>query len=740
MKKLTKSSTIFCKYKFCERREAIMKKVLAVLLTVLILAAAITSLTGVGPTFRDKIKLGLDFKGGVYVVMQAKTDATGAELATLMEQTQTIIEDRVNKMGLSEPVVTIEGEDKIRIELPGADDSDEAIETIGKTAQLQFVLGDGTVAVDGSMVDDASTGKDDQGMNAVNLEFDSEGAAAFEEATRRAYSGEVVNSQTGAVDKKIYIILDGEIISEPGVSSVISGGKAQITGNFSDDEMINLAMLIRGGALPVGLEEIQTSLIGPNLGIDSLNDSILAGAIGIGLILVFMLLMYWIMGVTADLALLLYVVIVFWITALLSQVLNLPGIAGFILSVGMAVDANVIIFARIKEEYFSDKTLRVSVDTGFRRALTTIIDSQLTTLIAGVVLYELGTGPVKGFAVTLMIGIVVSVFTAVVVTQFLLKTTVDVKALAQPKVFGFASKRFMFKKEFSFIKYRKYFYIISLTIILIGAASGLLRGLNYGIDFTGGTMLQIEMGETVSVQEVQKVLSANDVDANVVHAGEGNTQIIIKTTKAMDNEERQELLTSMQEKFGIDPKEDLITAEQFSASVGDLLKSNAIKAVAIAMVFMLIYIIVRFEWKFGIAALVAVFHDILILCAFYSIFRIPINNPFIAAVLILVGYSINDTIVVFDRVRENLKLMKRSKIEELLDKSINQTLVRSLMTSLTTVIAIIPLFILGGTTLRDFTLPLIVGVTSGAASSIMIASPIYYELTNLTTKKKYRGK
>jgi len=718
-----------------------MKKALAALLTILIIAGAITTLSGVGPSFLDKIKLGLDFKGGVYVVMQAETDATGAELVKLMEQTQTVIEERVNKMGLSEPVVTIEGEDKIRIELPGAEDSDQAIKTIGKTAQLQFVLGDGTVVLDGSKIKNASIGKDEKGFNAVDLEFDSEGAAAFEEATRRAYAGEVINPETNTTDNRIYIVLDGAVISSPGVNNgAISGGRAQISGNFTDEEMTELAMLIRAGALPVGLKEVQTSLIGPNLGIDSLRSSIIAGAIGVGLILVLMLLMYWIMGATADVALLLYVMIVFGITALLSQVLNLPGIAGIILSIGMAVDANVIIFARIKEEYYNDKSLRVSVDSGFRRALTTIIDSQLTTLIAGVVLYELGTGPVKGFAATLMIGIVVSVFTAVVVTQFLLKSTAETKLLGNPKTFGFPTvKRFAFKREFSFIKYRKIFYIVSLAIIVIGLGTTAVRGFNYGIDFTGGTMLQLDMGKTVSVAQVEKVLSSNDIDANVVHAGKNNTEVIIKTTQSLDNEARQVVLKDMYDEFGI-TAEDVIAADQFSASVGDLLKQNAVKSVLIAMVAMLIYIIVRFEWKFGVASLVALFHDILIMVSVYGFFQIPINNPFIAGILIIVGYSINDTIVVFDRVRENLKFMKKTKIEELLDKSINQTLVRSLMTSATTVIAIIPLYVMGGATLRDFTLPLIIGIISGAASSIVIASPIYYELTMLTSKRKYQGK
>lgn len=716
-----------------------MKKALAIVLVLLITIGWVISLTGIGPSLKDEIKLGLDLKGGVYVVMEAQTDATGSELADLMEQTQLVIEERVNEMGLSEPLVTIEGEKKIRVELPGVEDADAAIKTIGKTAQLEFILGDGTIVLDGSNVKNAGVGKDEKGFNAVDLEFDSAGATLFEEATRKALSGEIINPDTGASDSTIYITLDGKVISQPRVSTVISGGRAQIVGSFTDDEMTELALLIRGGALPVGLEEVQTSLVGPTLGIDSLNMSVFAGVIGVGAILILMLVMYRMMGLVANFALLLYIMLVFWVLAIFSAVLNLPGIAGIILSIGMAVDSNVIIFARIKEEYLNDKSLRVSVDSGFKRALTTIIDSQLTTLIAGVVLYQFGTGPVRGFAMTLMIGIVISVITAVFVTQFLLKAVAETKQLNKPNTFGVGSQRFTFKREFSYLKYRKYFYIIAVALIVIGIGTGMIRGFNYGIDFTGGTMIQLDMGKQVQVSEVEKVMKANDLDASVVHAGENNEQVIIRTTEALDNDARQELLSDVYDTFQIDDK-SVLAVEQFSPSVGDLLKSNAIKSVLIATLCMLVYIIIRFEWKYGIAAVTALVHDVLMMLAFYGFFQIPINNPFIASILIVVGYSINDTIVVFDRVRENKKLMKKNRLEELIDKSINQTLVRSMMTSLTTIIAIIPLLIMGGSSIRDFVLPLIIGILAGALSSITVASPVYYQIDRLANRPKYQGK
>jgi preprotein translocase SecF subunit len=294
-------------------------------------------------------------------------------------------------------------------------------------------------------------------------------------------------------------------------------------------------------------------------------------------------------------------------------------------------------------------------------------------------------------------------------------------------------------KRISFLKYRKFYYIIFSSIIIFGLAVGFIRGFNYGIDFTGGTMLQLEMGRKVSVSEIDKVLKTNGIEADIVHAGENNSQVIIRTVQALDTAAREELLSDFYTEFNLS-EDSVMSIEQFGPSVGDMLKKNAVKAVIIASIGMLIYIIFRFEWKFGLAAIITVVHDVLFLIAFYGFFGISINNPFIAAVLTLVGYSINDTIVIFDRIRENLNIMKKNKLEELVDTSINQTLVRSLITSVTTIVAIIPLFILGGEVIRQFTLPLIIGIAAGAASSICIASPIYYQLCQITGGPKYKGK
>lgn len=298
---------------------------------------------------------------------------------------------------------------------------------------------------------------------------------------------------------------------------------------------------------------------------------------------------------------------------------------------------------------------------------------------------------------------------------------------------------FELKREFSFMKYRKIYYIIAAIILIVGIGSGLIRGFNYGIDFTGGTRFQIDMGREVPVEDMYRVLKANNLEAEVVHAGEDNHEVIIKTTEAMDTAAREKLLGNITKEFDL-TKDSVLSVEQFGPSIGDLLKVNAIKAVIFASIGMLIYVIIRFEWKFGVAAILADIHDILVMIAFYGLFQVPINNPFIAAVLTILGYSINDTIVIFDRIRENLNIMKKNKLEELIDKSINQTLVRSVMTSVTTIVAIIPLYILGGEIIRQLTLPLMVGIIAGAGSSIFIASPIYYQLCMISGGSKYKMK
>ncbi|MDF2546568.1 MAG: protein-export rane protein SecD [Anaerosolibacter sp.] len=416
-----------------------IKNLIALLLVLAVIAAsAIVGIYGfeagnirIG-SIQENMKLGLDLKGGVFVVLEAETNASGDELDKIMNQTKEVIERRVNGLGLTEPNIVREGEKRIRIELPGAKNATEAIEVIGKTAQLQFIKPDGQVVLTGEQVKNAEVvfEQDKGNIPSVSLEFNSEGSKAFQEATRE------LAAKTRIEEKVIAIVLDNVPISTPAVQNEIPNGRGVITGNFTLEEASQLAALIRGGALPVNLSEVQTSAIGPTLGIDSLNKSVTAGIIGILLVFIFMIVYYRLPGFIAALALVLYTSIVLWVMIGFNATLTLPGIAGLILSIGMAVDANVIIFERIKEEIRNGKSLRASVDSGFSRALSTILDSNITTVIAAIVLFQFGSGPIKGFAVTLMIGIFASMFTAVVVTKILLKIFTSFNFFKNTKLYG----------------------------------------------------------------------------------------------------------------------------------------------------------------------------------------------------------------------------------------------------------------------------------------------------------------
>ena len=714
-----------------------MKRGLAVLVIIALIFGWFVSLFGIGEynSVKDALKYGLDIDGGVYVVMEAQTDATGEELAELMEQTRAVLDNRVNQLGVAEASVTIEGTHRIRIEMPGVDNADDAIEAIGKTAQLHFILADGTIVVSGSNVKDAQVGTDGAAY-VIHLEFDSEGSELFAEGTRKAVSGTVPVEVDGMHADEIAIVLDNEIIQSPQVDEVIPNGQCMMSGNYTKEEAMTTAALIRGGALPVDLVEIQSSVQTATIGADALDKSIIAGAIGLVIIFIMMIVFYGMLGFVADIALALYVVMFFWTMVAFNVVLTLPGIAALILSIGMAVDANVIIFARIKEEIASGKTIRVSVDAGFKNALSAVLDGQITTLIAAVVLYEVGTTAVKGFALTLMIGIVFSIFTAVIITQLFVSILANEKKFAKNKYFGVnedGTPKQMLNKTFSFVKYRKIYYIVSVSIIVIGLVFGLVGGLNYGIDFTGGTNIQVEMGEQVDINDVKDTLKEFDLDPQIIYAGEGNTQLVIKTIKSLENAERMEII----EALGV-TQDDVLSSEQFGPSVGDELKANAIKSVIIASIGMLIYIIFRFKaWQFGFASIVGVVHDVLMVIAFYAIFGFTVNNPFIAAILTLVGYSINDTIVIFDRIRENKVIYSKDSLEVNIDRSLNQTLNRTIMTSLTTLVVMVPLCIMVSASIREFIIPLMVGVIVGCLSSIFMCSPLYYDLCRSQEESKY---
>lgn len=729
------------------------RKVIAALIVLLLIASWIVSFSGAGNSFKnlgEQLKYGLDINGGVYVLLEADTPETGTELAGIMNQTKSVLENRVNAMGISEAQVSIEGTNRIRVEMPGVENAEEAISQIGRTAQLQFFLADGSLALTGDGVKDSQMATDSQnGGYKITIDFTGDGSKKFADATEKAFQGKVQATMTdesgNTVDPTaIVIALDDEVISAPTVHEKINSTSCEITrqGGFSETEASQLSALIRGGALPANLTEINSSVQTATIGANALKLSVKAGAIGLGLVMILMVIVYGALGLVADLALLLYVQLVLWMMVGIGSVLTLPGIAGIILSLGMAVDSNVIIFTRIREEIAKGKSVRVAVDMGYKAALSTVIDSQTTTLVAAFVLYLFGTTSVKGFALTLMIGTVMSVITAVFITQLFVNLMADSKTFGTKAMFGVnedgTGKVKLGNFNVDFIGNRRKFYAVSLAVIIIGLAFAAVKGFNYGIDFTGGTMMQIELGKEATIDDVKETIAEYDLNPTIVYASDNNSQIIIRTIKDLKSADRSRVVDTLAAKYGFDPEKDVLASEEFGPTVGKDLRQNAIKSILIAAVVLLIYIRFRFKtWQYGLAAVTGLAHDVLVTLSIYSILRLTINNPFIAGILTVVGYSINDTIVVFDRIRENTKFFKRKQNVELINTSINQTLSRSIMTSLTTFVVMVPLFIMASQELRGFLIPLIIGVFVGTYSSIFLCSPIFYELTKKEGVSRY---
>ena len=605
-------------------------------------------------------------------------------------------------------------------------DANEILEDLGNPGSLEFQMPDGSVFMTGDMVEDAqgATATDRYGNKQyiVSLKLTDEGARIF---------GEVTSENIG---KNLPIVYDGETISYPQVQSAITGGEAQITGMSSFEEADNLATQIRIGSLSLQLSELESSVVGAQLGSQAISSSLKAGAIGLAIVMVFMIVMYAVPGIAASLALAIYTTLVIATLYLFDITLTLPGIAGIILGIGMAVDANVIVFARIREEIATGKSVQTSMKIGFQKAMSAILDGNITTLIASVVLMALGSGTVKGFAYTLMIGIILSLFTAMVVTRYILYSLYAL-GLKSEKLYGRAKER----KSIDFIGKKAVFFTISGIIIAAGlismgvhsATEG--KALNYGLDFMGGTSTTADFGKDMSIEDiendivpyVEKVTGDSDVQATKV---EGTTQVTIKT-RTLSLDERQELEDTLAENCDVDAS--TITSQSISSTISGEMRSDALKAVIVSCIFMLLYIWFRFkDIRFAASAILALVHDVLVVITVYALVRISVGSTFIACVLTIVGYSINDTIVIFDRIRENLALktgkQTAEELREVANKSLTQTLSRSINTSITTFIMVVMLYILGVASIRDFSLPLMAGLVCGAYSSICIATELWY--------------
>ena len=706
---------------------------------------AASSLKAIIPSVLDTdngIRLGLDLVGGSRIVYEAEIPDgyNQANLADDMNSVQKVIRQRLTDKGFTEATVTLTGDNRVTVEIPQITNPEEAVQTLGTTAQLTFIDADGKEWLTGSDIKKATygygrpTGNEVTDVHYVQVQFTSEGQKKFAEAT-----GNIAARTDGT--NIMAIVMDNQVISSPSVSSQIDSDSCVISGSFTRDSASELADLINAGQIPFSLKQVELRSVGPQLGADAMRTSLIAGAIGIALVMLFMLIVYRIPGLVASIALCFYMVLEALIFSLVRVNLSLPGIAGIILSIGMAVDANVIIFERVKEELKNGKTVKSAIDSGFKRAFTAILDSNITTLIACAVLFFLGTGTIVGFATTLGIGVIVSMFTALTVTHFLLNRMVDFR-VRNPKAYGLRDRE-AGKQRFAILKNFKIFGGISALLVVTGLVALILLPFgknlfNLSIDFAGGTEMEFNMHTEVT-QDVQTEVSglfkdATGVDASsVTSSGDGNEDVLIRST-SITSEQRAAVIDKMLEKYSL-ADTDILNNNDVSASVGSDLQRSAVICSVLAIVLMMLYITFRFEMTSGMAAVCCLMHDLLIMLSVYVWLQIPLDSNFIAAALTILGYSINASIIVFDRVRENLRTARREDFASVAERSVWQTMGRTINTTLTTLFTIGMVFILGVPSLKQFTLPLIVGILAGGWSSVLLSCSLWNVF-----RKKFRKK
>ncbi len=698
------------------------------LISLLIAIAAVVVFGILGYTTMDDIKLGLDLAGGVSITYQAVEENPSAED---MSDTAYKLQQRVQNYS-TEAEVYQEGNNRINIDIPGVSDANAILEELGKPGSLVFsdqeghtiLTGVDVISAQAGIYRDSTTGMDEY---VVSLTFNEAGTQAFAEATREN------------IGNPIYIIYDNQVVSSPLVNSEITQGSCQITGLDSYETAENLASTIRIGSLSLELEELRSNVVGAKLGETAIASSLMAGAVGFAIVAVFMIAVYLIPGLAATIALCLYVGLILILLSAFEITLTLPGVAGIILSIGMAVDANVIIFTRIKEEIGVGKTVKSAIKTGFQKALSAIIDGNVTTIIAAVVLYWRGSGTVKGFASTLALGILLSMFTALFVTRFILNAFYNM-GLDKPKMYGIKKER----TPINFLGKRNICFAISLAVIVAGfVGMGINKAntgdmFNYSLDFKGGTSTNVTFNEDMTLDqisaEVVPVVESVTGDADVQTQKVAGTNEVIIKTRTLSADEREALDQALIDTFGVEQEQ--ITAESISGAVSVEMKRDAVMATVIATVFMLLYIWFRFKnIRFAASAVLALAHDVLVVTACYALLRWSVGSTYIACILTIVGYSINATIVIFDRVRENLKTRGSQSLEDVVNNSITQTFTRSINTSLTTFIMVFVLYVMGVSSIREFAMPLMVGIVCGAYSSVCLAGSMWYLMETQMKKK-----
>lgn len=728
-------------------KKAKRNSVLTILVFILALAlGTYTTVNGLGKAHigaAENIILGLDLAGGVSISYQiVDEDPTEQEI----EDTKERLQLRADTYSTDSNVYR-EGSDRINIEIPGVSDANKILEELGKPGALEFMDEDNytkfasgeeyETVLTGSDVKNAAAAIDSSGTvreYVVQLAFTDEGTTKFAEAT------------TANVGKRIYIIYDGEVASAPTVQTAITGGSAVINGMADSEEAERLAQTIRIGALPLTLEELRSNEVGATLGKDALSTTLKAGAIGMAVVAVIMIVIYLLPGFISVLALISYVVLMLLCLNGFNASLTLPGLAGIVLTIGMAVDANVIIFARIKEELGNGASVKGAIDAGFDKALSAILDSNITTLIAAVVLYIMGIGSIKGFALTLGIGIVLSMFTALFVTKHLLKAAYTL-GLKDPKLYG-AKKE---AKVQNYVGFSRIAYTISIIVIAAGLiALPVFKNrtgstLNYSLEFTGGTSMTVDFGtyydleaaESELVPVIAEAAGISTADIQVQNVKDSN-EIVFKTSE-LNASQRDAVDEALRAGFEVED----FNFENISSTISSEMQRNAIVSVLIATALMLLYIAIRFsDVKFGAAAVIALLHDVLVVFTVYSIGRLSVGNTFIACMLTIVGYSINATIIIFDRIRENLVIMrsKGESYENIVNTSISQTFTRTIYTSLTTFVMVLILYIMGVTSIKEFALTLMCGIICGAYSSVCITGPLWHLLkTKIGTDEKKAG-
>ncbi|MGZ2359605.1 protein translocase subunit SecD [Streptomyces sp. 372A] len=716
-----------------------------------VLAAAVL-LVSVFITLTMSPRLGLDLQGGTRMVLQAEDSETAKADRESTDRTLEVLRRRIDSLGVTEPVLTRSGEDRIIVELPDVQDPRKAADVIGKTAQLTFhaVQGPGGTAEDGkgpALPDEQGrelalgpAALSGAGVKEASASFDAQQGAGwtvsldFHKDAGRDWTrltGEAACHPVQDERRRVAIVLDKRVISSPQVSPTVScgtglpSGSTRITGSFSADEARELALLIEGGALPVPVEIVEQRTVGPTLGAAAIDASARAALIGAAATALFVIAVYRLFGALAAVALAAYGVISYAALVALGVTLTLPGLAGFVLAIGMAVDANVLVFERAREEYAGrpGKSLRASLAAGFKGAWTAVADSNVTTLIAAGLLFFLGSGPVKGFGVTLAIGVLASMFSALVIARALTEIAARSRFVADYRgVNGIAVpgrvRTWLTRRDPQLMRFPRRWLTVSAVLIAVAVAGIVVRGVNFGVEFTGGRLVEYSTSRPVDVETARTALAgAGFGDAEVTTAGAGDISV---RAGELDNDGEHAVRAALAAEGGEATK---VRDELIGPSLGDELRRNALIALAIAVLVQLAYLAVRFRWTFAVASVGALVHDVIILTGVFAWLGRTVDGIFLAALLTVIGYSVNDSVVVFDRVRELWAKARRKPLADVANQAVLQTVPRTVNTGMGALFILTALAVLGGDSLEDFALALLIGVVVGTYSSVMTAVP-----------------